>query len=71
MKPDFFLALRESEIAALREHLIRIRNKDKDKRRRAKKDYRRFMDYLVSINRITPEQRTKLENFRMEDRHVQ
>lgn len=71
MKPEIWLALRDHERAALREHQKRIRDRDKGKRHRAKKEYRKFIDYLVSIKRLTPEQGVALENYRMEDRHVQ
>ena len=71
MKPEIWLALRETERAALFEHQKRIRDKDKEKRRRAKKEYRRFIDYLISVKRLTPEEGAALELFRMEDRHVQ
>lgn len=60
----------EAELAALRAHQQKIQTPDKDKRRRAVKEYRVFLDYLERIGRITPEEKTHLECMRIEGRHV-
>ena len=65
-----FNQFNEAESAALMEHQRRIADRDKDKRRRAMREYRKFLDYLERIGRITPAQKTKLEYWRMEERHV-
>ena len=62
-------AFNEAERAALLEHQRRIADRDKEKRRRAMKEYRKFLDYLEAAGRITPAQKTKLEYWRMEERH--
>lgn len=61
---------RETELSALRQHQQRIKSRDKNKRARAMKEYRVFLDYLERIGRITPAQKVYLENFRLEDRQV-
>ena len=63
-------ALRPTEMAAFKGHQERISVRDKDKRRRAMKEYRRWLDYMVQIERITPRQRVMLECYRMNERHV-
>lgn len=60
----------DAEVNALREHQRKIADRDKNKRRRAVKNYLVFIDYLERIGRITPEERNELEYYRMEDRHI-
>ena len=68
---ELYLTLRPAELDALKRHLIAIRDPDRDKRYRAKKEYRRFLDYLTSINRITPAMRNRLEHYKLEARHTE
>ena len=70
MEPEIYMRLRETELQALKEHQARIRVRDKDKRRRAMNEYRKFCDYLVMVGRLTREQGVKLWAYRMEERHV-
>ena len=60
-----FLALRAPEIDAMKTHQKRIQSRDKDERRRAMKEYRQFLDYLVGVGRIDVCQRNALEHYRM------
>lgn len=60
----------DAERRALIEHQRRITERDKDKRRRAIRSYRVFLDYLELIGHINKAQRDKLEYWRMEGRHV-
>ena len=63
-------ALRPTEMTAFRTHQERIAVRDKNKRRRAMQEYRKWLDYMVQIERITPRQRVLLECYRMNERHV-
>lgn len=70
MEPEIYLRLKEPELQALKEHQRRIADRDKDKRRRAMHEYRKFCDYLVMVGRLTKEQGVKLWAYRMDERHV-
>lgn len=60
----------DAETRALFEHQRRIADRDKDKRRRAMREYRKFLDYLENAGKISTEEKVELEHYRMEDRHV-
>lgn len=67
---DLYSALRSAEIDALAKHLKAVRDPDRDKRFRAKKEYRIFLDYLVSVGRITPAMSVRLEHYKLHDRFL-
>lgn len=67
---EAYMRLRPAEQAAYREHQRRIQVPDKDKRRRAMREYRTWLDYLARIGRITEAQAAKLEYFRLPERYV-
>ena len=54
MTPDLWTRLRPNEISTLREHLIRISDRDRDKRKRAMREYRTWLDYLVDLAESRP-----------------
>ena len=66
---EFYLSLNDAEIKALKEHLKRVGDRDRNKRIRAVREYRQWLDYLESMDRITPELRQRLEHFKLEERH--
>ena len=63
-------SMRDHERSAFRAYQVGLADHDTNKRRRALKEYRVFLDHLERIGRVTPEQRNFLEYYRMEERHV-
>ena len=66
---DVYIRLTDAEQRALRRHLSRIDVGDKHKRVRAMREYRRFLDYLEAVGRITYAERLRLELFRLNRDH--
>jgi len=67
---DIYIRLSDAEQRALKTHLMRIEDRDKHRRRKALKEYNRFLDYLEASGRISEPERVKLETYRLETRHV-
>lgn len=67
---DIYIRLSDAEQRALKTHLTRIEDRDKHKRRRAMREYNRFLDYLEASGRISEPERVKMETYRLERRHV-
>lgn len=67
---DIYIRLSDAEQRALKTHLTRIEDGDKHRRRKALKEYNRFLDYLEASGRISEPERVKLETYRLETRHV-
>lgn len=70
MDSDIYLRLTDAERAAVLRCQRGIQSRDREKRRREMRKYRTFLDYLERMERITPEQRLRLETYRIEGRHV-
>jgi 3-hydroxyacyl-CoA dehydrogenase len=68
---EIYARLNKTELAALRGYQVRLKDRDRDKRTRALRDYRKFIGYLERSGRITEEQRQMLEYYRIEDRHAE
>jgi len=66
-----YMRMRPAEQEAYREHQRRIQAKDRNKRRRAVREYRTWLDYLVSVGRITPGEATEMEHYRIAIRNSQ
>lgn len=62
---DAWMRLRTEEKAAFAEHQRRIQVPDKDKRRRAVREYRTWLEYLVAVGRITQGEATEMEYCRI------
>ena len=68
---DIYIRLSDAEQRALKTHLTRIEDGDKHKRRRAMREYNRFLDYLEASGRISEPERAQMEAYRLERRHVE
>ena len=53
--------LTPAELGVLRTHQMRIRTGDRQQRQRARKEFRRWLDYLMYADRITPQPRDKMD----------
>lgn len=67
---DIYIRLSDAEQRALKRHLTLIEDGDKHRRRRAVRDYNRFLDYLEASGRITEQERVRLACYKLERRHV-
>lgn len=68
---DIYIRLSEAEQRALKRHLTLIEDGDKHRRRRAMREYNRFLDYLEASGRISEPERVQMEAYRLERRHVE
>ena len=63
-----YVKMLPTEQKAFYEHQKKIADRDLDKRRRAMRDYRRYLDYLLLIGRISQGERDALEYYRIDTR---